>query len=334
MFMIIVLLTALLNSHANAAQAPIKPSNERTVPVEAMLKLDDSEQHNMLYISPPALPLTELFDGTINQWITELSKQDEFTDWQSTTLQWDRQPIGPGLHGWIVIITDHDQELGYLVVTVDPDGNYHLSEYGHGEYPLFSERTLYRSLVQHELIDSSLSFEQFLADSHMTRERIYLSPLQNIWLFTTGNESYQLDAKTGDLMSIDTQILDEILKQEMGDHSWTAPTSDTRHVQQSVQLPAFDPYLDLSWILKPPSTIKDLQQLQVSLNSGQLLTFVTDLYDDTVVYAFSVTGYHQWNAGDPFISIDQDGTRFIPAQLMMQTGRYYLTTYDPTDGVL
>jgi hypothetical protein len=334
MFIIVVLLAALLNLQSSAAQAPIQPSNERTVTVEAMPKLDDSKQDKMLYISPPALPLTELFAGTVNQWITELSKQKEFADWQSTTLQWDRQPLGPGLHGWIVIITDRGQELGYLVVSVDPDGNYRLSEYGHGEYPLFSENTLYRSLVQHELIDSSISFEQFLADSHMTRERIYLSPLQNIWLFTTGKESYQIDAKTGDLMSIDTQILEQIMKQETANHSWTAPTADTQQLQQSVQLPPFDPYFDLSWIIKPPSTIKDLQQLQASLNSGQLLTFVTDLYDDTVLYAFSVTGYHQWNAGDPFISIDQDGTRFIPAQLMMQTGRYYLTTYDPTDDTL
>lgn len=334
MFMIIVLLAALLSSQPSAAQTPIRPSNEKTVTVETMLKSNDSEQHNMLYISPPILPLTELFDGTVNQWITELSEQDEFTDWQSSTVQWDRQPLGPGLHGWIVIITDRGQELGYLVVTVDPEGNYHLSEYGHGEYPLFSEQTLYRSLVQHELIDSSLSFEQFLADSHMTRERIYLSPLQNIWLFTTGDESYQIDAKTGDLMSIDAQILDQIMKQEAGDHSWTAPTADTQQLQQSVRLPAFDPYYDLGWILKPSSTIRDLQQLQASLNSGQLLTFVTDLYDDTVVYALSVTGYHQWNAGDPFISIDQDGTRFIPAQLMMQTGQYYLSKHDPTDDTL
>lgn len=326
MFMLVVILVAMLNSQSHIEQAPIKPSMERTVTIETMLKSDVYDKENLLYINPPALPLTELFDGTVNQWITELAEQDEFADWQSTTLQWDRQPLGPGLHGWVVIITDQSKELGYLVVTVDSSGQYHLSEYGYGAYPLFSENTLYRSLVQHELIDPSLSFEQFLADRHMTRERIYLSPLQNIWLFTTGNESYQLDAKTGDLMSIDTDILDQIMKLDIDDRSWTAPVSDTRDIQHSVQLPGFDPYVDLGWIVHPPSKVKDLHQLQALLNSGQLLTFVTDLYKDTVVYAFSVTGYHQWNAGDPFISVDQHGARYIPAQLMMQTGRYYLTT--------
>jgi hypothetical protein len=334
MFIVVVLIAALLNSHTQVAHSPTVPSNESNISLEAALKLNDSESDNMLYISPPVLPLTALFDSTVNQWISELSEQDEFTQWKSSTLQWDRQPLGPGLHGWVVILTDHGEELGYLVVTVDPEGNYHLAEYGQGEYPLFSENTLYRSLVQHELIDSSLSYEQFLADSHMTRERIYLGPLQNIWLFRVGNESYQLDAKTGDLMSIDTHILDRIMKSETEAHSWAAPKADTQHVQKSLQLPAFDPYYDLSWIVKSPNTIKDLQSLQASLNSGQLFTFVTDLYEDTVVYAFSVTGYHQWNAGDPFISIDQNGTRFIPAQLMMQTGRYYLTTYDFTDDAL
>ncbi len=326
MFMIIVLLITMMSSEPQIEQAPIKLTMERAVTIESVMKSEASEQQNMMYISPPTLPLTELFDSTVNQWIDELAEQDEFADWQSSTLQWDRQPLGPGLHGWVVILTDHGKELGYLVVTVGTDERYHLSEYGHGPSPLFSENTLYRSLVQHELINPSISFERFLADHHMTRERIYLSPLQNIWLFTLGNESYQLDAKTGDLMSIDSDILDQILKLKADNHSWSAPVADTREIQHSVQLPAFDPYLDLGWIVEPPSKIKDLQQLQASLNSGQLLTFVTNLYHDTVVYAFSVTGYHQWNAGDPFISIDQDGARYIPAQLMMQTGRYYITT--------
>lgn len=325
MFVIIVLLASILNSQSHIEQAHMQSSMKRVVTIETMQK-SDAYNNNMLYISPPALPLTELFDETVKQWITELAEQEEFADWQSSTIQWDRQPLGPGLHGWVVIITDHSRELGYLVVTEDSTGRYHLSEYGYGSYPLFSENTLYQSLVQHELIDASLSFEQFLADRHMTRERIYLSPLQNIWLFTTGTESYQLDAKTGDLMSIDTDILDQIMKLEIDDRSWTAPVSDTRKLERSLQLPAFDPYIDLGWIVEPPSKVKDLQQLQALLNSGQLLTFVTDLFNDTVIYAFSVTGYHQWNAGDPFISVDQNGARYIPAQLMMQTGRYYLNS--------
>jgi hypothetical protein len=286
--------------------------------------LFSSPAHQDIFIQPQPLTLTEQFDVTVNEWIVELSKQEAFMDWNSPSLTWNRHPLGPGLHGWIVIITDHDQELGYLVVTTDSDHMYHLSEYGHGEYPLFSENTLYRSLVQHELIDPSVSFEQFQANDHMTYQRIYVSPLQSIWLFTRGDESYQLDAKTGDLMSIDSRALGHVLESGTDHYSWTAPSADTLRIDQSVQLPATDPHEHLGWILNPPSTIKDLQQLQASLNSGQSLTFIADLYDDTVVYALSVTGYHQWNSGDPFISIDQDGTRFIPAQLMMEIGRYYL----------
>jgi hypothetical protein len=282
-----------------------------------------SPSHPHIPVSPQPLSSTEQFDGTVNEWIAELSKQEEFTDWKSPSLKWDKHSLGPGLHGWIVIITDHNQELGYLVITADANQMYHLSEYGHGEYPLFSENTLYRSLVQHELIDSSTSFEQFHTNDHMTYQRIYISPLQSIWLFTRGDESYQLDAKTGELMSIDSQALRRVMKSDTIHYSWSAPRADTQHIHQSVQLPATDPLEHLGWILKPPSTIKDLQQLQASLNSGQSLTFIADLYDDTVVYALSVTGYHQWNSGVSFISIDQDGSRFIPAQLMMGSGRYY-----------
>jgi hypothetical protein len=284
-----------------------------------------SPSHPPIPVSPQPSSLTEQFDGTVNEWIAELSKQEEFTDWNSPSLRWDKHALGPGLHGWIVIITDHNQELGYLVISADSNQMYHLSEYGHGEYPLFSVNTLYRSLVQHELIDSSISFEQFQTIDHMSYQRIYISPLQSIWLFTKGDESYQLDAKTGELMSIDSQALRRVMTSSTSNDSWIAPQADTRRIHQSVQLPATDPLEHLGWILNPPSTIKSLQQLQASLNSGQYLTFIADLYDDTVVYALSVTGYHQWNAGDPFISVDQDGSRFIPSQLMMETGRYYLS---------
>jgi hypothetical protein len=331
MLIIGVILTVLFNSQISTAQSTNIPLKPQSVRIESMQKLDHPpvQQSSKVSVEPPALPLTELFDGTIQQWIMELAQQQEFKDWRSTSLHWERQPLGPGLHGWIVIISDHGQELGYLVVTVDLDGNYRLSEYGHGEYPLFSENTLYRSMIQHELIDTSTTSEQFWSNQHMTTERIYLSPLQSIWLVTLGDDSYQLDAKNGDLMSIDAPILDEALQREMVNPTWSALASDTYTLQQSLQLPAFDPYSDLDWIIKPPDKIKDLQQLRASLHQGDLLTFVTDLYNDTVVYAFSVTGYHQWNGGYPFISIDQDGSRYIPAQLMMQTGRYYSAIADP-----
>lgn len=282
-----------------------------------------SQAQQIVFISPEQPSLTEQFDTAVNEWIAELAKQDEFSDWRSSSIKWNRQSLGPGMHGWIVTVSDHQHELGYLVVTADPKNIFYLTEYGHGEYPLFSERTLYRSLVQHELIDSSLSYKQFLTNKHMTHQRIYVSPLQTIWLFTDGDESFQLDAKTGDLMTIDNKLLDRIMKSDADNRSWTATIDNTVHVEQSVHLPATDPFEHLGWIVRPPSTIKSLQQVQASLNSGQSLTFVADLYEDTVVYALSVTGYHQWNSGDPFISIDQDGTRFIPAQLMMDTGLYY-----------
>src|SRR5687768_5268424 len=94
-----------------------------------------------LTIEPPPIPAAELFDVSVNQWIKEIAKRPEFAEWRAETVSWERHPLGPGLHGWIVMISNTDRSLGYLVVTVDPDGHYVLGEYGVGEYPLFSENT-------------------------------------------------------------------------------------------------------------------------------------------------------------------------------------------------
>jgi hypothetical protein len=83
---------------------------------------------------PSLLPFTQRFEQAVNGWIAELSKQPELADWRHA--KWRRQPLGPGMHGWIVLITEHEKTIGYLVVSIDDAGNFQLSEYGQGEYQI------------------------------------------------------------------------------------------------------------------------------------------------------------------------------------------------------
>lgn len=317
-----VILAVLLTSNTAAAE-PLPIVTELAAAAIRAADASDmtSADNSPLSVGPPPLPLTELFDQSVNRWVAELAQQPDFSDWK--TARWERQPLGPGLHGWIVLVSDGKRELGYLVVIMDPDGEYRLAEYGLGQYPLFSENTLYRSLVQHGLISSSITFEQFATDKRSARDRWYFSPLQNVWSVTLEGSDYVLDAKTGELLILNRETLNALSEISNKHHPWPAPLGDTLIIDAALRLPPFDPYYDLSWVRNKPVKIKDLQQLQIFLQNKTKLTFVTDLYNGEIVYAFSVTGYHQWSGGDPFLSLDQDGSRFIPAEYMLQTGRFF-----------
>ena len=86
----------------------------------------------------PVVPLTEKFDQAVNRWIDELSKQEVYREWKQA--KWRREPLGPGLHGWIVLLTSAagDRNIGYLIVNVNPEGDFILTEYGNGEYMTFT----------------------------------------------------------------------------------------------------------------------------------------------------------------------------------------------------
>ena len=314
MLIFAMILATLLTSPATMIASPLPIISQSSI----------SMQSPSVSIQSPPTPLKELFDEKVNQWIDQIAKQPEFSEWHNETLSWERHPIGPGIHGWVVIISNTEGNIGYLIVSINQEGHYALGEYGVGEYPLYSENTLYQSLIQHELIPSTTSFLQYSTNNHIKKERIYFSPLQHFWLITIGSEQYHIEAKTGELIPLDRGILTSMTKQKLHPDSYLLQTSNS-NVVNSLQLPSFDPYYDLSWVKKSSLPIMNLVRLKASLQKGTPLTYVANIYDETMIYAFSVTGYHEWNSGnnDLFISLDQDGTRFILAQFLSEIGHYY-----------
>ncbi|UUZ79900.1 hypothetical protein LJK88_33460 [Paenibacillus sp. P26] len=204
--------------------------------------------------------------------IGRLSAQQGFEDWKDAT--WTSYALGPGTHGWVILLSRNDREIGYLVVHSAGKDTYALSEYGKGEFPLFSMQTLYRSLVRLELIEYSYH-----------AERLYYGPLRPLWHITVdgADREWYLDAKTGEELPFSNG--DKSPKTLPDTDSTEAFTkTDYRHkIIESGQTEPFDPYARLPWVQGKPAARPAFDDLKQRLNEGGKPVFALDLYDSSVM---------------------------------------------------
>jgi hypothetical protein len=259
----------------------------------------------------------------VQSWIDALSVQQGFETWNKA--QWNKYPLGPGTHGWIVLMKQGKEEVGYIVVSATPEGKWVLTEYGTGSSPLFSLNTLYRSLVQLELIPASLDFALFSARFPVLVERLYYSPLHAVWQITTAADGtgsiLYLDAKTGEQLPLSAKHFNRLLPFKTDG----LPTSaDALPIMQTTQLPSFDPFHNTYWTHGKPLDIADFPQLRTALQAKPSITYVADLYDRSVLAPFAVTGYTDWvGLGSPFIRVEQEGTRYVPIRELFENGFFF-----------
>lgn len=274
-------------------------------------------------VREPAAPLTELFEQAVEEWIEALAAEPEFARWRDA--QWERYPLGAGMRGWVVILSDQQGECGYLVISGYPDGQFQLAEYGAGPYPLFSEQTLNSSLALTEQPEGAIAY------TGLYMERHYYSPLQHVWRVITADGELILDAKTGERFELRQQD-----GTAYGEETGYAETDEGgigslvnagpyASLDAAAYTPEFDPYYDLGWIAEDGVNIKDLQQLQALLDQQTTLTFVSSAYGGQITTAYAVTGYHQWKGGPPYIALYNDfsGSRYVPAEYVMRTGEFH-----------
>ncbi|NOU97887.1 hypothetical protein GC093_32370 [Paenibacillus sp. LMG 31456] len=248
----------------------------------------------------------------IKQWTQSISAKPGYEAWKQAT--WTSQPLGPGTHGWIVLLQSNGQPVGYMVIhAADPNNptKYRLTEYGSGNTPLFSMQTLYQSLVQLELMNTSYH-----------AERLYTSPLQAVWKITSGEDLYFIDAKTGEVLPqltvSEKQEFDKPLEEQIA--SLLKPEHT---ITGSVQLPEFDPYERLPWVKGTPAQYGSISALLSDLDQQKKLTYTAQLFDDKVTIPLAVTGYHQWSNNEVFLLLEQKGQRAIPYGTTFQLGKLY-----------
>ncbi|OCT12137.1 hypothetical protein A8709_30255 [Paenibacillus pectinilyticus] len=267
--------------------------------------------------APPAPELTSKsssFVTTISNWQAALAKEKGFEDWQHAA--WKSYPLGPGTHGWVIILTNQEQEVGYMIVNATDAGGYRLTEYGTGTSPLFSLATLYRSLVQQELIPSSTAYTDFVQNETIVKDRLYMDSLTSVWKIKLEDATYYLDAKSGEVLPLKEDPAPR-LKDEL------VSASDLSQGAQTFLRPAFDPYERLPWIEGTPLPVTSLPELEVALQQQGTLTYVTELYDEQVTMPLAVLGYQQWVHGDTYLALDHEGPRYVLLDTSLGLGKLY-----------
>jgi hypothetical protein len=250
-------------------------------------------------------------DAQIEHWITVLANHEEFESWQDA--KWKSYPLGPGTHGWLVLVYNDKQEVGYLVVSSTPEGTFQLSEYGTGENPLFSLTKLNQTLVQHELIDNQDPYE-----------RIYINPFQAVWKLIGKDYTYYFDAITGEAFPLTEKSIEKAQKSEKEFEPKTELIRALPHLSESLLLPVFDPFEQLNWINNEPMQIEGLADLIKTMTKApEKITYTASIFDDNILMPFALVGYHIWDRGEAYLSLDQQGLRFIPFPSLQKQGQFY-----------
>ncbi|NQX59924.1 hypothetical protein [Paenibacillus qinlingensis] len=281
-----------------------------TSPTQAQVK-----EPNKAVASTPDLTSASSFDSTIKKWQSTLAKEEGFAGWMNA--RWNSYPLGPGTHGWVVILTDQGHEVGYMIVHATDSGGFRLTEYGTGQSPLFSLATLYRSLIQQELIPSTTLYNDFVQNEKIIEDRLYMDTLTSVWKIEQGGETYYLDAKSGELLPLTEDPTPRMVYD-------LSHSSDLSHgTAQSLIRPPFDPYERMPWIKGTPLQVSTLPELQIALEQQGDLTYVTELYDDQVTMPLTVLGYQQWIYGDNYLILEHDGPRYVLLDASLGLGKIY-----------
>jgi len=261
-------------------------------------------------------PASSGFDRQVEAWIHALGRQEGFEAWLDAA--WTSSPLGPGLHGWVIHLQADAQDVGYLIVGATPDGGYTLQEYGLGEYPLFSLNTLHQAMVQQGLI-SNMTGPEFAETIGADAERIYINALHAVWKVSHRGNHLYFDAKTGEFLPLDDAKLTEVR-----DEAPPSPGSgQAESIVDTAYVPVFDPFYRVNWITQKPMALADHQEFRLALHHETEITYSARLFQRTMLCAYAVVGYQEWNDGRGFAALDQWGERFIPYDTLAALGSFY-----------
>lgn len=265
------------------------------------------------FAAPPLdAQIPSKLERQVKEWVTRLAEQNPFAAWQTADPQ--IEALGPGTHGWLVLFTKEGKNIGYMVVHAVTDGSFRLGEYGLGPNTLFSHQLLKQSLIDNGLISADQS-DLFTAAKH------YVHPFAAAWEVRIGEETYWLDAKTAELLPVNSATWNKIFP----DNKLLFTGSKVGSRVKAIRLNnSFDAYERLPWLTKEaPFAVKDAMKLQNRLNGKQHLRYVTEPFGDLMLYAVPVIGYQRWSNGRLDLAIDMEGTRFIPLSALQGKGLFY-----------
>lgn len=284
-------------------------------------------QTQLTISDPDGANYDQRFNKQIEQWIMTLAEEQEFKSWKGA--QWESFPLGPGTHGWSILIYQDEKEVGYLIVHSSPEGDLQLTEYGVGEFPLFSLTTLYRTMTQHELIPTADQYEAYIKAGKYHVERVYLNSFQAVWKLYNEDHIYYFDAITGEAFPLREKLIQQIhenteQRYQERDHL-VLHSNLASSLKNRLILPVFDPFDQLNWISSKPLSIETPPDLIQALKADlPQITYTALIFNDIILVPLALVGYHQWEHQVSYISVDQQGLRFVPTPTVLHQGEFFL----------
>jgi hypothetical protein len=265
----------------------------------------------------PQSPGPSSLEDAVTYWKDSLATNKTYASWKNAT--WVSYPLGPGTHGWVIVLKRGGAEIGYMIIHMTEEGSYRLTEYGNGSMPLFSLNTLYNTLMQNELIRTS--FTAFAEQPSLHGQRLYLGPLEAVWKVTIASQTHIVDAKTGELLPIQAAALSEYSLPEDA-YKKSGTLSDSSHIlTDKLELPAFDPYSRLPWVKGSPLPIQSFAEAANAIRKDKL-TYVVHPFSYELTVPLAVTGFHQWTSSF-YLLLDQNGQRAVAYDALPSSGHFY-----------
>lgn len=232
------------------------------------------------------------------------------------------EPLGPGTHGWLVLLEDEGGTVGYMVVHAVREGGFALTEYGIGDAPLYAAELLRRGLARLGLM-KHIGEHDGAAASPPAVGRRYAHPLGAVWRIETDDGVFYLDAKTGEELPVDDPLWSGA--EPEASCPGERPSGGARpsgRLKRHAEAPVFDPYGRFPWITREPLAWADAD-IPALLDAGSELRLVAERFGGAFLYVLPIVAWHEWDDGTAYIGVDQEGLRFMPVSCLEPAARLY-----------
>ncbi|GIQ71307.1 hypothetical protein DUZ99_08400 [Xylanibacillus composti] len=311
-------MTALLWTSGVFNATAQAPADELSMPAGVSeQQMPESAEPAQEPLGPYAGSLPQALDA----WLKALSTEPRFQEWAHAARS--ISPIGPGTHGWVVMLSREQQEIGYLVVHADETGQLVLSEYGVGPHALFSMNVLKQQLLWNGLAERAGIMPGQLSTNQVRLH--YWSPAEALFVIETVEGSYTVNAKNGEWYELEPALQ---LVEKRGDISQKVPA--VRHVHEghaimpasirSHHLPEFDAFERTLWLDGQELAPESFSELAAILDRGNRVIAATKAFDEVWV-TWPIVGYHLWDGEIPYLIVLDEGERYVPFDPM--TFAYY-----------
>ncbi|WP_164515156.1 hypothetical protein [Paenibacillus lentus] len=274
-----------------------------------------------------------------NQLIHKLSGDKPFTNWKGADHEF--QPLGPGLHAWLVTLYQNNTPVGYLIIGAHPSGGYALIEYGAGSEPLFDTAALKRALAaEHSASDrlalQSLEIQQLYAGPLLAEWRIINRADKSIGMHAA-NDALALqyrDARNADPLPDNESIWQKMrsVPIKLSALIITSGQPQAAPDPPTITAESFDPNDNLLWLtndklkLTPSSFAKELRQ-------HKSLIFAARGEGRNYTLPLPVYGYQSWTQVDDtraeclyILTGSAKSPRFIAFDEIAKAGQFYSST--------